>query len=368
MAFAVENFQVTSQNYISPNIMSNFYGKLPFFAMLYATTVGHGNDVELDIGRPLPEQLAGKYITPADKIDFQDFNGYVVPIQRFETNNTVVLGKYPTHPVVANPTTTAHSQVGQAGAKFFSTDIETPILIWDRDLDRALNKSTRAGQGLAAAKVIERATKVALQEHIKSINYRTWNGNPTSQTVDPMDDLIGLVQAVQSTNTYGAVDRAVETTWAAKYHTGATTANLSALLDYANLDDGLRVYGNGADVMFCSMTNYKNFKSQAKALGATVVQNTNDVLKMGKYGLKQEALQIDNCLVTYDPTCATNSVFALSMAPWTVAFRPGRMFTVSPYEKLTGEGAKLAKQAFIRTEMILACENPGLQVQWTAVS
>src|SRR2546423_1424319 len=103
MAFAVEGFATIAQNYISRGIASNFYPKLIFLTALGAATLGNNNKDVLEIGRASGEILAGKMISPAERLTLGTVNGYQPRIQGFETNNSKWMGARDTMPTVANP-------------------------------------------------------------------------------------------------------------------------------------------------------------------------------------------------------------------------------------------------------------------------
>src|SRR5690242_19401379 len=133
MAFAVTRYATVAQNYISKQIASNFYAKAPFLALLGALTIGNNKKTSLEIGRPNSgEILSAKALSPAERKNLRGINEYVARIQGFKPNNTTARtgSGYGNAPTVANPTTNANSQVGQFGAKFKWTHLDTPILIW----------------------------------------------------------------------------------------------------------------------------------------------------------------------------------------------------------------------------------------------
>lgn len=371
--FAIEGFKTVAQNHISRNIASNFYNKLPFLSALGVFTLTRNKKNNLSIGRPDGEILTGKVVSPAEVMALQDFNGYQPRIQRFETANSKWMGKYDTTPTVANPTTNAHSQAGQASALFYRARLKTPILIWHEDKNRALQKEGKVGQGLAMARLIDEATEVAYQEHVKELNAKIWNGNPADQAADPWDQPLGILQALHSTglNTYGNVDRndAGNAAWRNQVDTTLKAVDVSKIVDDANLTKRLRILGsgNGCDLLVTTPTLYAQFKAQILNSGGVVVQNT--MPKLAELGMTGEILRKDNVHVIYDESCPTNNVLALSMDTWKFSIKPGKNINVSKFVDLSDktEGAKEADQAFIETEFIFSNDNPFLNVRYTAI-
>lgn len=372
MGFATEGFKTVAQDHISRNIASNFYGKLPFIAALGSITVTRNKKTPLNIGRPNEGTLlTGKVMSPGETMNVQNFNSYKPRIQRFATNNSKWMGKYDTNPVVASPTTNAHSQATQATALFNAAELKTPILVWHRDKERALQSSSSSdGQGIAMSQIIDEATEIAYQEHVGVLNTGIWSGNPTSQTDDPWDAPLGLLQALSATNTYGNVDRSDSgnAVWRAQADSTFKAVDLNRIVDDINLTKKLRTKGSGVDLIVTTPDIYSTFKAQAQ--GVSGIRMLPEGLPgMAKWGYTGEALQKDNCMVIYDETCPANNLLALTMRTWRCMFRPGKNLTVEPFVDISRqtEGAKNADQAFIKTELIFACDNPYLNALYTAI-
>jgi len=376
-AFAVLGFGTIAQNYISRGIASNFYPKLPFLSMLGALTLGNNNKDALEIGRPgTPEILSGRMISAAERLNLGSVNFYQPRIQRFETSNSGWHSAYGTMPTVnvpgtATATSGAQSLMIQASAKFAWCEYITPIMIMHEDKIRASKASSDAkGQALAMSQVIDEATEIGFQEHIKGINTGLWSGSAASQTADLWSAPMGIAQAVATGNTYGNVDRSdsAHAVWRGQVDSTITSVDIANLIDDANITKSLRTKGAGADLFICNPDLYPTFKRQVLANGGCVVQN-GPIIKMGQWGVKQEVLQKDNAYIMYDPTCPANTVYALTSATWRLAFHPDRNFTVTKFVDLTttGEGGRDADLAYIRTRLMFSCDNPFLNVKYSAI-
>lgn len=372
MAFAISGFKAVAQNFISRGIASNYYQKLPFLTMLAALSIARGNKTDpLEIGRPEGKIYAGRLLSEGDVQNLQNFNAYQPRIQQFETSNSKWMGKYDTTPLTASQQTNAHSQAGQATALFYRSRLKTPIWVWHTDKDRCLTRETKMGQGLALSQCIDEATEVGFQDHVKALNTGIWSGSPTDQTDDPWDAPLGIAEALDTTNTYGNVNRSTtaNAAWRAQKDTTWTSEDIYAILDNANITKGLRTYGQGVDVIVCDQTRYLKFKRQILAQSGNAACMKEGLPEFAKMGVKQEVLQVDNAYVIYDPTCPTNTVLALSMGTWKMMIAPGKNLNVSKFTDLSDktEGAKEADQAFVETEFIFSCDNPYLNVRYTAV-
>jgi hypothetical protein len=283
------------------------------------------------------------------------------------------MGAYDTTPTVANPTTAAHSQAMQASAKFMRARLKTPILIWHEDKNRALQKETSRGQGLAMSQLIDEATEIAYQEHVKELADKMINGNPANQTVDPWDQPLGLIQALTLLNVYGNVDRndVANAVWRPQVDAALKAVDIVKILDDANVTKDLKTKGpgTGADLVLTTKSLFLDFKEQVRAKGGTTVLNDAVVKGFAAMGYTEEVLRYDNAYIMYDPGLPANNVCCLTMATWQARIKPGKNVTVSKFVDLSDktEGAKEADQAFIETEFILSCDNPFLNVRYTAI-
>jgi len=370
MAFPYSKYQTVAQNHISRGIASNFYPKLPFLSAMGVMTVGNNNKSSLEIGRPSGEILSGKTISPAEKLNLGRINFYQPRIQRFETDNSKWMSERDTNPVVANASTNAQSEANLASAKFGWAECRTPILIWHETRDRALDGAgNKEGQGIAMSQLLDESTEVGFQEHIKEINDAIWNGNPTNQNADLLSSPIGLIQAFSSTNTYGNVDRAVETMWQAQVDATMTTVDIRAIIDDANLTKRCRILGNGIDLIVTTPTLWRRFKNQILTQSGLGQFKPDGVAGMAKMGVKQECLVVDNVYIIYDESCPASHVLCFTSNTWRIAFAPKKNMTVLPFVDISrqSEGAKLADQAFIVTRLMMSCDNPFINVKYSTI-
>lgn len=374
MPFAIEGFKAIGQNAISRGIASNFYPRLLFLSALAAFTLSRNPKTPLTIGRPdVGAIFSGKGISPAEQMTLANFNSYQPRIQGFETSNSKWMGARDTRPTVANATTNSHGQAMQNTALFNRAQLETPILIWHVDKDRAAKEGTDKLRGLVMSQLIDEATEVAYQEHVKELNAKIWNGNPTNQGVDPWDQPLGIFQALSATNVYGNVNRtglSAGSPWLAQVDSTITAVDIEKLIDDMNVTKGLADQGSPVDLVITTKALYLSFKAQilAKGGGAQHVL-ANGIPGMAQIGVKQEVLQKDNAYIMYDASVSANNVLGFVMKPWRLALAPGRNLSVSKFVDLSdkAEGAKKADQAFITTELIFSCDNPSIQAKYTAI-
>lgn len=371
MAFAVTGFATVAQNWISKQIASNFYAKAPFLAILGALTIGNNAKTSLNIGRPdSGEILSGKMISVGEKKKLQGINSYLPRIQGFTTSNTKSMGVRDTMPTTANPTTASHGQAGQNAAKFNWTHLKTPILIWHEDKIRAGQDGTKEGQAISMAQLIDEATEVGLQDLNDTLITQVWTGNPADQTADLWDTQSGINQALDTGNVYGNVDRAVggNAVWRSQKDTALTAVDIRKIIDDANLTKLVRVKGNGINCVLTTTALYQQFKAQILASRAGIVLD-NGLPEFAKMGVKKEVLQVDGAYVMYDPGCSANNVCCFDLSVWKFMVHPQANFRVSKFTDISeqSEGAKDADQAFAHLRYMLTCDNPFLNVRYTAI-
>jgi hypothetical protein len=379
--FAVSGYAAIAQNKIDRTIASNFYPRLPFLAALQAFTLTRNKKTAGSIGRVGAEKkdlgaiLSGREIGPIEVMNIpRGINGIQKRIQRFETDNTKEMSAYDTTAVVANASTLAHSQVGQAAALFYRNRIQTPCLVWHSDLERHMSGTGGDGTGLAESQCVQEATEVAYQEHVKKLNTLIWSGTPTTSTNDPWDQCHGINDVFSATNTYGNVDRSLagNAAWRAVVDATTWTADIRKLLDDVKVTKNIRdLNATAPELCITTKANYLKFKSQIASQGASLGHVVKEgIPNTAQLGFHMEALNVDDTWIMYDATCPANTVRFFAMETFELHIFPGKNLTVSKFENLKGksEGAKEANQAFIETEMVFLNNNPALNVTYTTVS
>lgn len=372
--FAIGGFKAIAQNAISRGIASNFYPRCIFLSALGAFTLSRNPKTPLSIGRPDAGAIfSGKAISPAESMTLANFNSWQPRIQGFETSNSKWMGARDTNPTVANPTTNSHGQAMQNTALFNRAQLKTPILIWHADKERAMSEGTDKLRGLAMSQLIDEATEVAYQEHVKELNSKIWTGNPTNQAVDPWDQPLGINQALSATNVYGNVNRTNLTAgspWLAQVDSTLTASDIEKIVDDANVTKGIADQGEQIELWTTTKALYLQFKAQiiAKGGGAQHVLPSG-IPNMAQMGVKTEVLQKDNGYIMYDAQVSANNVLGFVMKPWRLALAPGKNLAVSKFVDLSdkAEGAKDADQAFVTTQLLLSCDNPSDQVIYSAI-
>jgi hypothetical protein len=374
ITFPVSGFNTVAQNFISRGVASNFYSKSTFLAVLGALTLGKNKKKDmLSIGRPDGgEILTNGMVSEIQRKKLGTVNAYLPRVQGFSTSNTAARtgsGRV-TLPDVANKTTASHGQANQFAAQFKWTHVDTPILIWHEDKIRAGQEGTKEGAAIAMGQVIDESTEIASQDQIDWLATKVWTGGGAiTQTNDLWDEPLGIVEATKTNNTYANVDRTVtgNSVWQSQVDSTFTAVDAKRLVDDANLTKGLRVKGQGADLILTTTALYQQFKQQVLAGGGVILQN--GLPEMAKLGVKKEMLQIDNVLITYDPNCPANSAVVFDTSVWKFMVHPQFNFRVTPFvdNTTTGIAKDAYDYAYIQTRFMLTCDNPFLNVRYSAL-
>ncbi len=369
-----EGFRAYAQDRIADTIQTRFYPVQPF---LYALTGRGGATTKSDvqIGSPgAAVVFAGTQISMAEKRTLGGLIRYQVPMQTGTNDSTKIMGARDTNPVVANATTQSQDQLyGTAG--FSWVQMKTPIQIWNSSLDMAMKSGGGIdGRNLAIDRIIENATDMALQDLLKNLAYRLWNGMPSNQSATPWDDFIGIMGVVNDSNVYGGVDRSnpAAKNWRGKLVSSAVSADINTLLDFANYDttvgQPLAAYGEGVNLILTSAPLYRTFRAQARSRGGIAIKEA--IPEMQWLGYKKEVLQVDNAYVMFDLNCPANTVAMLNLDSWKVIIDPRHNFQVEPFEDVGRyvTGGQDAMQAFIDLQAMVVCEAPAGQALFTNVS
>lgn len=376
MAFALEGFQTRVQNHISKQISSSFYQKSTFLAVLAAQTLNQTKRDTLSIGRPDGgEILSGGEVSSVERKSLGDVKAYVPRIQGFKTNNTAArsgTGRVAL-PTTASGSTNSHGQATQFGAEFHWTHIDTPIQIWHEDKYQAARAGTKEGQAIAMAQVLDEAERVARQDHLDWLAQNVWTGSPTTQSDHLWDAPAGIVDALSTTNTYGRTDRSTlssDSSWKSQLVSTATAADITKIIETANLDYGIATKGNGINLVLTTPALYKQFKNQILSSSGGGVVMQNGLPDMAKMGVRKEILQKDNVLITYDPFCPASTVCCFDTTVWKFMLHPLFNFKVTEFvdNTKTGQGQDAYDYAYIQTRFMLTCDSPFFNIRFSSVA
>jgi hypothetical protein len=202
-------------------------------------------------------------------------------------------------------------------------------------------------------------------------------GAPTDADADDWDAIYSIKSALRNDNTYCGVDRTVSGNefWKGNYITTSTPAVFRDLIRYANytmtLPDGsLGLFSKGAtiDAMLVGPALFAQALAEAEAKQGVRIPAGDSVQEFGKFGFTKDVVKIDNTFIIPDPECPANHVAGLNLKTWTAAIHPDANFKQStPTDQSDIEGGDDAHTWTLRTQLLLVCEVPSLNVYWTGV-
>lgn len=234
------------------------------------------------------------------------------------------------------------------------------IKVWNSTLLAAGNNEYKI------ADAVDDAVDQAMEEMMEEIDTRLHTGNPSSQTDPFWDNLLGVEQAMATTNTYGGVDRNTYPAWASNRVTAAKTATLS-LIDDANIEQEVKSKGPGIDLVLCSKTLYNKFKQEALARQGTLLLPGTP--EMSEVGQLKEAVRYNGVTIAPDWKATANYVYMFTTRDWFFQTSPQENWTVDKFEDQSSTpGGDDAITSRIRLMCRLVCERPWNQILYTNVS
>lgn len=248
------------------------------------------------------------------------------------------------------------------------------------------NQVIRTSNGAKIASATEEAVDQATENLLDQLKLDIWRGNPTSQTADVWDNPLGILQAIDTDNTYGNITRSSATHyWSGNRVTTALTPSLK-LIDDANL--GVRTcsgigfpmknYGMGANLWLASNAVYAKLKDEALARGQSIT--VGDMPEASKVGIKYECIMYGNATIVADPTLtgtwtsydsdvtdATKVMVGLTTEDWIFSINPTENFRLTKFVD-QGEatpGGDDALTASFRLMYRQYCRKPHRQIVFT---
>lgn len=354
MAFNLSGFDTYAQRTIEKKLYSGLFSRMPLLTFLS----GKGG-TQSDIGRPGTYALIGG---PGNitKAQMQVLDGSSEVHVRVQTGKAGG-GKWLAERDTTSDVTTSQDQL-VGTAKFMWALYRQPIKVWKNTLRLAGNNKFRI------ANALDEAVEMALEELYEELHKKLWTGNPTDQTAAIWDQPLGVIQAMDTANTYGNVNRAVETNWQSHKVTTAKTASLG-LIDDANLTQGCANKGPGVDLVLTDSDNYLSLKRQALAEGGQIIHDT--IPANGTVGYQNEAIRYGRTTITFDPQCPANNVAMFTMRDWMLEVHSKENFRVSKFKDNADDaapGGDDAVTAGIYAMIRLRCNRPWGQCLYTNVT
>ena len=188
-----------------------------------------------------------------------------------------------------------------------------PIKVFKKPIRRLKNLMYGASKGEkeeVLANILKTATDEVRAVHLKQIAREMWGitttgGLPTNQGsgAEVFDHLLSAPAAMQTTNTYGGVDRTVSSNayWLGKRQTANKAADIVSLYEEANYTNGCLDIGLGITLLMCGPSLFPLFTRQVRAAGGIVMDK--GLPEFGEFGFNQPVLKYNDMWIIYDPMC-----------------------------------------------------------------
>lgn len=361
-AISLNKIHAYAKARIESDLISNLYNRTPLLA--YLTGKG-ANDAPL--GKPgSAALLSGKKLTGAERS--KELGVEVHDKHIFDAvGGFKYMGAKGTSPSTGS---TAFNDKPRT-AVFRNTRAQQAIQIDNTALVTA-DSSEKIGS------LTDDAVNQAMDEMLNQINLDLWRGNPTDQTADVWDNFLGVLQAMDTDNTYGNLDRSTYTGYASKRVTTAKSPSLS-LIDDANLTQGSMNKGKGIDFVITSNAIYNALKQEALARKQTVTVGT--MPQMAEVGVEREGIKYGQTWITFDPNLtgdwssydsdvsdATKVFACFNTENWVFSAAPVENFSVDEFV----DQSKIPGGSDVTTSRIkllgrLRCKKPQNEVLYTNV-
>ena len=264
---------------------------------------------------------------------------------------------------------------------------QQPIKVWKETIRNA----SPSGRTDVLELKLSDAVDQAMEEMVIKVNRDAWRGTPSDQTANVMTSIHGAIHAMNTTNTYGALDRSTTTFtdpqngstvnyWAGNRVTGSKTASIHLLDDALYTQSLMAKNPSPPDLALCGLEVFYTIKKEALAKGAQMV--TTDIPELARTGVRFEAIKYGRTTYIADPTLtgdwsaqdaaitdATKVVAFFNTDDWVFSAHPDENFRVTRFNDPEGEhGKDDALTAQFQFKGRMYCRRPEGSILYTNVS
>lgn len=365
------------QDALSEDLRSTLFNHMPTLGFILSRTGDKDGFKGLGVPRS-GEVFSGMGLSKPKKTSIVNSDKYmpIIEVVAAAEADGKVMGMRDTMPSHSNWTTTS---IGSAFTRPFVKWVERadPIQVPKKEIRRTI-RGGGSNASVAVGDLFAAETKRRLASHMKWWNTQLWSTTayPSNEDAEVWDNIHGLSSAIDTDNSYCGVDRTISANsyWRGNRVTTATAAVLEDIVNYSQYTLGIADKGVGIQLVVVGNTLFPIFKAEAKAKGGTVFYK--DIPDIGEFGFKREVVKFNNTYVLCDPACPSvqkgdtyNVVCVLNPDTWTVAVSPQANFSVDePFDLSKTDGGKDAMKSNLRTELMLICEVPSLNVYYENVA
>ena len=268
-----------------------------------------------------------------------------------------------------NPAVEQSQDQNLGSARFWWWFYGQPVKVW-RSTMRLSGKRKYQIQN-----ALTRSIDMARDELVDTIHDKLWNGSPSTYspdaTEDMYDDLPGVLDCMDDSNSYGNVDRSDNSNyvdgrhpWSSNRETAARSASVD-LIDEAN--DVCQVYGDGVDLVLTTRKLYRALKKEAIGKGGAIYHQ-GQVPGHGTVGYKKEFIMYGDTVITFDPKCPAGYFACFTLSDWCIEIHSEDKFQVDEWERVKIPGQDDAYVSTIDVGLRPYCTRPINQYLFTNVS
>ncbi len=255
------------------------------------------------------------------------------------------------------------------------TNFATSAYVYKRDQDR-LKALAQGQQDLLNQYALElqgvEITRKTSGLMLKLEDETLFSPGPTDQTESIWDHQFSVGAAIDYSNNYAGLDRALTANyfWRAQKVTTALTLTLSSLFQDAMYTRGLASNGEGPDCFIVGSRLFSKYQSEALAYQMNANNDVNIQAMKRQFGMKLQVIMYDSVYVVCDPKLPPTYAYGLNTKAWIFVTKQGANFAANTWTDQSNiEGGKVAWYNTINLQYMLMLIAPGYgQIQYTNLS
>jgi len=222
------------------------------------------------------------------------------------------------------------------------------------------------------ASLVQSAMQETMSGQVEMIGHMYWFGMPTDQTATKWDQPIGILNAVDDSNTYAGVDRSLTGNywWQSKVERNSLTLTGAQLVENARYVKGLADKGGNCHVVLCGQDLFMKYSAEARAMNQRVEDSKDDRMRMlAAYGYEGDIIKISGAYFVYDWRCPPKTAITLDMRALIFAFKTGEKFQAEgPHDQTKVKGGDDADIFYLNTKSMPMLVAPWWACKYTALS
>lgn len=364
MAYVREGINAHVREHIEKHIRSSFVSFNPLFYFLGMSKPDGMND----LGRPKTGAVfGGKRMTGAQQKTTLGSPFHQIRFAKAEPNDggTITFGG-------ATPTAAAFAEDNFGTAETRWTHYREPYSMRKHTLEFAKGAD-------AVANVVDDSIAPVWERFVKRINADFWAGTLTGaqQANNVWSSVLGLTHTGTTNNTYGRVDRSVETALnplvinaATQLPSTVVSLDINRKVNVGFVDalgatiQGLATKSSNGTGPTLFLTTPALWNELANQADGRFQIHLNGIPEAGIGGFKFPIIQQDNVFYVWDPTCPAGTMVGLNLDEWCVEVQEGHNFINTPLvdKAETEQGGEYIMWGSFDAMLRLTCRAPDIGI------